>query len=727
MLLLRVARHATLKRMSESPKSSELVGRFIRQQVIPQGMSVTDAAKRLGVGRPALSNLLNGKSALSQDMALRLETTFGADRQELLELQAASDQRLRRSKDQTVAVGAYVPSFLRIRARQITEWAEGNIEARHLLAVLVRLLVHATGRELRVVEFPGYDNAQRQGWDGWVEADAAAPWVPKGRSGWECSVEQRPAQKAEGDYRARVNEIPPEERAECSFVFVTPRNWQNKNQWVRRKEATGEWKAVSVLDASDLEQWLETTVAPQIWLARELRLPTEGFQTVDHFLDQWAMGSDPPMTPLIFAPSLAAHAEKFKRWLEKPSERPFTVAADSKHEAVAFLAYLFRHKDVPSKHRDHAVVFEQGGPLRILAEASSPFIPIVLSEDTEREIASLYRQHHCIVVRPRNAVDEEPDVAVELLSHAAFEQALIDMGVEQERVHRLASESGRSPTVLRRRLSRIGAIRTPPWASDKSVARRLIPITLVGAWNKGSKADRRVLAALAHSDYDEVERSIADLLRHDDCPVWCVDQHRGVVSKIDALFAVSPCVTENDLDDFKQLAKGVLSEPDPALELPDDQQFAAGLYGKVRQHSDALRAGVCESLVLLSVHGNALFRERLGVDVTLRVAALVRQLLTPLTSATLRAHDRNLPGYAEAAPREFLALLEDDLRKANPVLNELLEPAGSGAFGHPRRTGMLWALEGLAWHPRNLLRVVMILGRLSQTRIDDNLGQQTDQ
>ena len=53
------------------------VGEYIRQHVLPAGMSVKEAANRLGVGRPALSNLLNGNAALSADMALRLEKSFG--------------------------------------------------------------------------------------------------------------------------------------------------------------------------------------------------------------------------------------------------------------------------------------------------------------------------------------------------------------------------------------------------------------------------------------------------------------------------------------------------------------------------------------------------------------------------------------------------------------------------------------------------------------------------
>src|SRR6267378_1697601 len=48
----------------------------IKAEVIPPGMSVTKAAQLMGVGRPALSNLLNGNAALSAEMAARLEKAF---------------------------------------------------------------------------------------------------------------------------------------------------------------------------------------------------------------------------------------------------------------------------------------------------------------------------------------------------------------------------------------------------------------------------------------------------------------------------------------------------------------------------------------------------------------------------------------------------------------------------------------------------------------------------
>ncbi len=44
-------------------------GKHVRSSIIPEGVSVTRAAKMMGVGRPALSNLLNGNAALSPQIA----------------------------------------------------------------------------------------------------------------------------------------------------------------------------------------------------------------------------------------------------------------------------------------------------------------------------------------------------------------------------------------------------------------------------------------------------------------------------------------------------------------------------------------------------------------------------------------------------------------------------------------------------------------------------------
>ena len=83
-------------------------GQFIRMEVIePLELSVTEAAKVLGVTRPALSALLNGRAALSPDMALRIEKAFGAKMDTLLRMQTSYEIAVTRSREGEIKVKRY--------------------------------------------------------------------------------------------------------------------------------------------------------------------------------------------------------------------------------------------------------------------------------------------------------------------------------------------------------------------------------------------------------------------------------------------------------------------------------------------------------------------------------------------------------------------------------------------------------------------------------------------
>jgi addiction module HigA family antidote len=67
-------------------------GRIVRQDCLkPLGLTVTDAAKALGVSRNALSELTNERRGISPEMAIRLEKAFGSTADTWLRLQAAYD------------------------------------------------------------------------------------------------------------------------------------------------------------------------------------------------------------------------------------------------------------------------------------------------------------------------------------------------------------------------------------------------------------------------------------------------------------------------------------------------------------------------------------------------------------------------------------------------------------------------------------------------------------
>lgn len=77
-----------MSRMHNPPHPGEI----IRDQCLePLGLSVTDAAKGLGVTRKALSELLNGHAGVSPEMAIRLERAFGSTAETWLRMQLAYD------------------------------------------------------------------------------------------------------------------------------------------------------------------------------------------------------------------------------------------------------------------------------------------------------------------------------------------------------------------------------------------------------------------------------------------------------------------------------------------------------------------------------------------------------------------------------------------------------------------------------------------------------------
>lgn len=80
-------------------------GVFIREEVIePLELSIAEAAVALDVRRATLSDVVNGKAALSPEMALRLEKAFGVKMDTLLNMQAWYDAHVMREQADRVDV-----------------------------------------------------------------------------------------------------------------------------------------------------------------------------------------------------------------------------------------------------------------------------------------------------------------------------------------------------------------------------------------------------------------------------------------------------------------------------------------------------------------------------------------------------------------------------------------------------------------------------------------------
>jgi antitoxin HigA-1 len=84
-------------------------GAFVKTEIIaPLGLSVTEAARALGVTRPALSTFLNERSSLSPEMALRIEKAFGVSMDTLMRMQNSHDIAQARKREGEIRVAPYM-------------------------------------------------------------------------------------------------------------------------------------------------------------------------------------------------------------------------------------------------------------------------------------------------------------------------------------------------------------------------------------------------------------------------------------------------------------------------------------------------------------------------------------------------------------------------------------------------------------------------------------------
>ena len=298
--------------------------------------------------------------------------------------------------------------------------------------------------------------------------------------------------------RAARDSVPPRERRTRTFVFATPRDWPGKSAWVDEKARLGVWHAVRAYDASDLEQWIEQSVPVQIWFAERLGRPVDGYRSLSRFWTEWASAAEPALSPQLFAPAVERNSERFRAWLAESPARPFTIAADSRDEAIAFLACLMGRDGGDDGADDRGIIFDKPDALHRLASAApGAFVAVAGTREVEKALSGLRRNIHCVVPRPRNSVDltsPPVDVVLDLPGHEYFRNALEAMGIRRGRADRLAVESARSPTILRRRLSVVPADLEPDWGRDREVA---------GKSDSGSD-DRRVACRIASGSRDRL-------------------------------------------------------------------------------------------------------------------------------------------------------------------------------------------------------------------------------
>ena len=606
-------------------------------------------------------------------------------------------------------------SQLLVSATDLDAWAAQRI-AEAQLPRLVRRLVHATGRGVRRLEFRADEGVQIGGWDGIVIADEGNEFVPLGGSVWELGTNQKVKAKADEEYQKRSTNSGDVDPQKTTFVFVTPRRWGGKEKWIAARRAEGRWRDVRAYDADDLETWLETApTAVHIWISVLLGKRPETAIDLKNWWENWSGATEPAVGHGLVISGRTDEASRVLRWLE---DTPSTLAlqADSREEALAFLAAVI--EGLPVEERDgflaRTVIAQDLAAWNHLSASAEPLLLVPMFEERDMTAAAVRHGHHVFVPLGRGDGSSPETVELPRVRREGAQAALVAMGFPEERAAEMATLARRSLLSLRRRIAVLPELQRPQWATATGAA-SLMPAVLVGTWNDASQGDRDLLARLARAPYEEVSRTLVRWANESDPPVRLVSELWYLVSKEDAWALLGRYFTPDDLTAFEAAVLDVLGAPDPQYNLPAGERYIAGVLGIASSYSGHLRESLAETLALMGAQSGSI-RFTDGSLAEDRASRVVRLLLDRASQDWRMWASLSfiLPKLAEAAPDVFLDAAERGLAGDDPVLPKLFQDGEQDTlFNSSPHTGLLWALEIVAWSPEHLGRAAVVLARLA--------------
>lgn len=665
-----------------------------------------DTARRLGVHENTVRNWV--RSGLLSDARVPGSRfhRFRADEVDRLLAQRGATVKSLQSERRTVN-----PEL--VDASQLAQWPVTRArDAQERFPELVRrLLVETPG--ISSISVRSGDGVALPGYDGLAEAEKTA-FLAEGHLSFEFGVDKSPTQKATADYNTRAAQGP----SDRTFVFVTPRRWAGKQAWAQERRKQGIFADVCVLDADDLEGWLNASPAAHYWISEHLGLRPRDAQTIENWWERFSESTSPALPSALFTAGRGAQSGQLLTRLAGPPTLTL-IESEWRQDCLAFVYASTRDEEGEPSAGGRSIIIVSAGEVwdRILDQpGQAVLVPLFDGANVSR---ALDRGHQVIsVVDHAVASRRGVDIRLPRADRSSAAEAIGSVGVEFRRAQRLAVLARRSLPALARQLSRNPGFQRPDWATGPD-ATVLAPLVLVGSWTTGDR-DVAAVQRLTGHPWEVIEETAIRLGRTVDPVLRRVGATWMFASPEEAFLLLRDSISQRALERWSSEAKKVLMEPSPLLGLTPEERFPAQLRTPEERCSAIMRRGLAQGLALMGAMGT---QTRLDDGSSLAdVAALVvRELLRSAnddpTGRGWELLGPELPLLAEAAPDEFLTAADEGLIGRDPVLLRLFQedrqsslPLGPSS-PHP---SLLWAIETVTWSEQHLLEGVRILARLAE-------------
>lgn len=598
-----------------------------------------------------------------------------------------------------------------INSTDLKHWAD-TLECKSLLPLLIRKLILAGIKieNIKKIDFPFGDDVQVGGYDGDLETEEGNLYVPEGNSVWEFGVTEKKKKKADEDYEKRTKDPLGKIQNETSYINVTLKKYTKKSQWASSKKAEEVWADVRFYDAVDIEHWLELAPSVEIWLAEHLGKPVSGVQCADEYWIQWSTKGNLKFPEGLLVEDRKKQKDDLIQALTNDEGVLKFVKSNTSEESLAFILASIQSLEDNLKDSVHtkSLIVENQDSFRKLAQSKNQLILVPKFLISELDTNNAVTKGHKVIIPVSNSYSSDKDNVINLsiVDQEVFVQNLVKMGIDSEQARLFAKNTGRDISVLRRSLD--FSSKQPLWMENEVIT-SFIPFLFISRFDSNTDGDKEIVSRITGNDFDEYVKYLKRILHKEGTPVYNIGSKWRLISHADSWVYLAKYVTENDLKNFEEVAKLVLTETNPKYGLDPEKRYMASFYNARPKYSYYLKKGICETLIVLSALAenydfSALTKPKLFVD------GIVRHILNLADTNALRSLGQNLSLLAEASPEVFVNEIQiaiDDKRIMGFFEEErgLISPSND-------LPNLLWALEGIAWMPEHLTNVVRILCKL---------------
>ncbi len=197
-----------------------------------------------------------------------------------------------------------------------------------------------------------------------------------------------------------------------------------------------------------------------------------------------------------------------------------------------------------------AIIVENRETWKALATSVNPLILIAAPklEGDQTLYAAAARKHHVLRFAPFTALRSSAVIEMERMRRFDVQEALKKAGVPDSDAARLAEACGGNFTILRRRLGRTAADKSPEWGAEPLLA----PLLLVGSWQDTNTHDQQVVTTVAgKQNYGDIQTVLAKWQQAPDSPLRFVDGTWEFLSPLDAWEFLYASLTPTQLNAFE--------------------------------------------------------------------------------------------------------------------------------------------------------------------------------